>query len=110
MCQNKFTGPGKMGFGFELPGDILPFAVAPGQGWIITASGYVVGTENLHVTSQWAGCGACMFGGEGPFFTHVSCADGTGVFFAGGYGSIERNEVPAGKEFFVDTSLFFCRA
>jgi uncharacterized protein (TIGR00266 family) len=106
-CQNKFSGPGKVGFGFDLPGDILPFAVAPGQGWILTSAGFVCGTENVHVTTQWSGCGACLFGGEGPFFTRVSCADGTGVFFAGGYGSIERHEIPAGKQFFVDTSLFF---
>jgi len=107
MCQNKFPGPGKVGFGFALPGDILPFAVAPGQGWIVTASGFVCGTENVRVSTQWAGCAACMCGGEGPFFTRVYCNDATGVFFAGGYGSIERNEVPAGKHLFVDTSLFF---
>jgi len=107
MCQNKFSGPGKVGFGFDLPGDILPFATAPGQGWIVTASGFVVGTENIHVSTQWAGCAACWFGGEGPFLTKVTTTDGTGVFFAGGYGSIERHEVPAGKTFFVDTSLFF---
>lgn len=108
FCQNKFTGPGNVTFGFLLPGDMLPFAVAPGNGWIVTNQAFVCGTENVNVSTRWSGCGACLCGGEGPFMTKVvSNGDGNGMFFAGGYGSLERHDIQEGKELFVDNGLFF---
>jgi len=87
---------------------MLPFAVAPGNGWILNAGAYVVGTENCVVTSRWAGCGAWICGGEGMFLTKViTNGDVCGMFFAGGYGSLERHDVPQGKQLYVDTGLFF---
>jgi len=107
-CQNKFHGPGKVTFGFETPGDMLPFAVAPGNGWIITSRSFIVGTDNCIVSSRWSGCGAWCCGGEGMFTTKViSNGQGNGMFFAGSYGSIERHDVPQGKVLFVAGSLFF---
>jgi len=106
-CMNTFTGPGKVSFGFHLPGDMLPFAVTPGNGWIICRSSYVVGSQNLIVSSRFAGCSAMCFGGEGAFMTKVTVADGKGMFFAGNYGSLERHEIPAGRSLFVDHGLFF---
>jgi len=107
-CQNEFTGPGKVSFGLKLPGDLLPFSVTPGNGWIISHKSFVCGSDNVRVSSRFAGCFACCCGGEGPFVTKVTVSHKSkGMFFAGNYGTLERHEIPAGKSFFVDTGLFF---
>jgi len=109
FCQNVFSGPGKVSFGLHLPGDLLPFAVTPGNGWVISRRSYICGTDNLVVSSRFAGCAAACCAGEGLFLTKVSIlqGDGQGMFFAGNYGSIERHEIPAGKMFYIDHGLFF---
>jgi uncharacterized protein (TIGR00266 family) len=115
-CQNMFTGPGgegagepgmKVTFGFELPGDMLPFLVKPGEGWVLTRKAFVCGTENCVVSARFAGCLACCFSGEGPFLTKVTVPAGEGMFFAGAYGALERHQVNNGQIFLVDTGLFF---
>jgi len=106
-CQNIFTGAGKVSFGRHLPGDLLPFAVTPGNGWIISRQSYVCGSFNCVVSSRFAGCGMMLCGGEGAFLTKVTTLEGQGMFFGGNYGSLERHEIPAGKVFFVDHGLFF---
>jgi len=105
--QNTFTGPGKVSLGSEMLGDLLPFVVTQGNGWVITRSSYICGTENLKVTSRFSGCGACLCGREGAFLTHVTVLGGTGMFFGGHYGMLERNEVAAGQQLIVDGGLFF---
>jgi len=115
-CQNMFFNVAndlmsKATFGFEYPGDMLPFAVTPGNGWILTRKAFVVGSEFLEVSSRFSGCAACLCSGEGAFLTMVTvppeAANKKGMFFAGSYGSLERHEIPAGKIFYVDTGLFF---
>jgi len=113
-CFNQFEHPGKadqpvkVSFGFDLPGDMLPFGCLPGKGWVLTRKAFVCGTENIEVSSRFAGCMACCFSGEGPFLTKVMTGDGkAGMFFAGSYGAIERHDIDAGKIFFVDNGLFF---
>jgi uncharacterized protein (TIGR00266 family) len=107
-CQNVFTGPGKIAFGFDLPGDILPFLANPGEGWILSTGSFICGTPNTAVSAQFSGCPACMCAGEGPFLVHVSSMDGApAVFYAGDYGAIQRHDVPAGRNFFVKAGLFF---
>jgi uncharacterized protein (TIGR00266 family) len=109
-CQNLFIGPnngGQATFGFELPGDLLPFGCTPGNGWVVTRGGFICGSSNIVVSARFAGCGACCFGGEGPFLTKVSCEQGKGMFFAGAYGALERHDIPGGKMLFVDAGLFF---
>jgi uncharacterized protein (TIGR00266 family) len=115
-CFNKFSHPGResagdspvrVSFGFDLPGDMLPFGVQENKGWVLTRKAFVVGTENVVVSARFAGCMACCFSGEGPFLTKVTVSRGEGMFFAGSYGALERHEIDVGKVFFVDTGLFF---
>jgi uncharacterized protein (TIGR00266 family) len=109
FCLNTFSGPGDVAFGFDLPGDILPFATSDKDGWIVTRSSFVCGTTNLRISAQFIGCLACCCSGEGTFLTHIRSEEGTGnaLFFAGNYGQIQRHEVPDGKTFVVNTGLFF---
>jgi uncharacterized protein (TIGR00266 family) len=106
-CQNKFTGPGTAAFGFDLPGDMLPFAVTNGHGWVVSQGSFICGTPNINVSAKWKGCMNCMCSGEGAFLTHITAPKEAGLFYAGGYGQIQRQEVPAGKCFFVHTGMFF---
>jgi uncharacterized protein (TIGR00266 family) len=106
-CMNTYSGVGKVGLGFELPGDIMTFGATPGQGWILNKGAFVAGTTNLTISAKFIGCCACLFSGEGPFLTHVHVKEGGGMFFAGGFGSIVRHDIPAGRVFFVDNGLFF---
>lgn len=109
-CQNTFTGPGNISFAMDLPGDILPFGITPGAGWILSPGAWICGTDNLKVSSKFSGCAACCCGDEGPFFTHITIQEekgGNGMFYAGGYGVITRHEVPEGKVLFLDNGLFF---
>jgi len=107
-CQNTFTGPGRVAFSFKLPGDMLPFGVAPGAGWILSSGAFVAGTMNCSVSSRWSSCTACICGGESPFITKITSNDGqNAMFYAGGYGAITRHEIPEGKTFCLDNGLFF---
>jgi len=93
-----------------LPGDILPFAVTPGAGWVVASSSFVCGTPNTKVSARFAGCAMCLCGGEGMFLTHVTSTGGKALFYAGSYGQIQRIEVPAGSTALVHTGLFFAAA
>jgi uncharacterized protein (TIGR00266 family) len=107
MCYNMYSGAGTVAFGFDLPGDILPFAATHDQGWCLTNSSFVCGTPNTVVSGKFAGCCMCLFGGEGFFLTTIRAESGTALFYAGGYGQIQRHQVPEGRQFFVNTGLFF---
>eukprot|EP00343_Euplotes_focardii_P007970 CAMPEP_0205822114 /NCGR_PEP_ID=MMETSP0206-20130828/10890_1 /ASSEMBLY_ACC=CAM_ASM_000279 /TAXON_ID=36767 /ORGANISM="Euplotes focardii, Strain TN1" /LENGTH=233 /DNA_ID=CAMNT_0053118109 /DNA_START=67 /DNA_END=768 /DNA_ORIENTATION=- len=108
-CQNTYTGPGMVAFGFEYPGDVLPFAVsAQYGGWVLTKGAFIAGSVNTVVSTRFAGCCASVASGEGAFLTKVTSIDGSpGMFFAGGYGSLERHEVPLHKRLYIDNGLFF---
>jgi len=106
-CLNRYTGPGKISLGFSLPGDMMCFAVGPGAGWILSKGAFVAGSNNITITARFAGLCACIFSGEGPFLTHITCKDGQGMFYAGGFGSIRRHDIAAGQVFIVDHGLFF---
>jgi len=83
-CQNKYTaapGGSEIAFGDDLPGDILPFAVTPGNGWILSHGAFLCGTTNIRVDARFAGCLTCCFGGEGPFFSRITVDDKAGLFF-----------------------------
>lgn len=108
VCQNTFTGPGKITFSQDLPGDVLPFAVIPEEGWILSAGAFICGTPNLKIDGRFAGCAAWLCSGEGAFLTKINVPVGEqGVFYAGGYGALTRHELVAGQTMFVDTGLFF---
>jgi len=98
----------RIGFGFTLPGDMMSFGVTPGNGWILSQGAFIAGSANLRVSGKFTGC-CTAAAGEGWFLTHVHCADkgAPGMFFAGGYGSIVRHDVPPGQVLFVDNGLFF---
>ena len=109
---------------------MLPFAVNPNFGWILSRGSFICGSANINVSSlslspllpllsctslfcsridfffsflvsflltcwllkqvssRFAGCGAACCSGEGPFLTRVTCKQGDGIFYAGGFGSI----------------------
>jgi uncharacterized protein (TIGR00266 family) len=116
-CVNEYTGHaggGAVTFALDLPGDMLPFAVAPGEGngWVVAAGSYVCGTDNLRVSARWAGCKACCCGDVRPWLCKVTIEDEkkegkSGMFWAGGYGALTRHEVQAGQVFYLDNGLFF---
>lgn len=108
-CQVKFTGPGDVVFGDDLPGDMLPFMCEDKEGgdWIVTKGSFFCGTSNLIVSAKWKGCQAWLCSGEGGMLTHIRSEGGSGVFFAGGYGMVERQKVPDGKTLYLNTGLFF---
>ncbi|CEO97126.1 Mitochondrial biogenesis AIM24 [Plasmodiophora brassicae] len=109
LCMNTFNGIGGITFGLKEPGDILPFAVGPGNGWIVSHTTFVCGTDNIKVSAAFPGCMMACCGGEGFFLTHVSMKNHgeSGMFFAGGYGEIIRHDIPAGKTMYIDNGLFF---
>lgn len=111
-CFNTFKGPGQVALTFEngLPGDILPFAVTPGAGWVVATGSFVCGTVNTKVSARFAGCAMCCCGGEGAFLTHITSTDGKALFYAGSYGQIQRIEVPSGTTALVHTGMFFAAA
>ena len=86
--MNRYTGPGYATFSFDTPGDILPFAVTPNHGWILTKKAFIAGTENCDIRSRFAGCCTAGFAGESLFFTKVTTKEPMGMFFAGGFGMI----------------------
>jgi uncharacterized protein (AIM24 family) len=107
-CQNFYTGPGRVTFGFDLPGDMLPFGVTPGAGWILAAGAFVCGTDNITVTARFSGCFACCCGGTNVFLVKITVqGDQNGMFYAGGYGAITRHDVPADKFLWLSRGLFF---
>jgi uncharacterized protein (AIM24 family) len=108
-CFNQYSGAGTVSFSFDLPGDILPFAATYENGWVMSDDGFVCGTPNTVVSGKFPGCCMAIFGGEGFFMTTVRAAQGSGtaLFYAGGYGQLQRHQIPAGSQFFVHTGLFF---
>jgi len=110
-CMNNYVGTGKVTVGFELPGDMLSFGVTRGQGWLLTRAAFVAGSTNLKVSASFAGCATCCCTDEGAFLTSVTideeASEDNGMFLAGSYGMIERNDVPAGKKLYVSNGNFF---
>lgn len=84
----KYKGPGHVTFGFDTPGDILPFAVTPGNGWLFTKGAFVAGTPDLKVSSKFTGCCTGAAAGESAFLTKVTTTENFGICFAGNYGEI----------------------
>jgi len=108
VCLNTFTGPGKITFAQELPGDILPFACAPEEGWVVSSGSFICGTNNLKVDGQFIGCAACLCAQEGAILCKITCTDNNqGVFYAGSYGALTRHEIKDGESMFVEPGLFF---
>jgi len=110
-CMNNYSGAGNVTVGFDSPGDMLAFAVTPSFGWCLTKAAFIAGTNNLKVSSQFAGCAVCCCTDEGPFLTTVridpESNTQSGMFLAGSYGMIERHDVPDGKELYVARGNFF---
>jgi len=108
-CLNTYSGVGLVGLGFLLPGDIVSFEVMPDKGWITSKGAFICGSTNIKVSARFAGCCASMYSGEGLFLTKVTLleGDGPGIFFAGGYGGIDRHDIEAGRQLLIDNGLFF---
>lgn len=106
---NKFTGPGKITIGMDACGNIVPFAVSPGNGWWLSQGAFLAGNPSVRVTGKFPGCLTCLCAGEnykGAALQFVY-AEAPSMFFAGSTGDIVRHEVPAGKTLVVDSGMFF---
>jgi uncharacterized protein (TIGR00266 family) len=106
-CMNDYIGPGRATFGFIEPGDALPFAVTPGDGWILTKKAFVCATPGVEISSRFAGCMTTICTDEGPFFSKITTKESLSIFWAGSYGEIVKHEIPDGKSLIVDGGLFF---
>lgn len=105
---NRYEGTGQVAFGFDLPGDMITMSCTTDQGWILSKGVFICGTSNLCVSGQFGGCCACMFSGEGGMLTHVTTvSQEPNVFFAGGFGNIQKQKVPDGRTLAVNTGMFF---
>jgi len=110
-CQNTYTGTGKVGLGFVLPGDMVHFLVTKGKdnGWMLSPGAFICGSPNTQVTAKWGGCCAGQME-DAAFLTVVRVKEGEegpGSFFAGGYGGINRHIIEAGNSLIIDNGLFF---
>lgn len=108
-CFNTYTGPGRVTFGFNLPGQILPFVVTPETGWIFTPGAFIAGSPSIRVGGKFPGLCACLFSGEsdgGLMMTRVTSEE-PALIFAGGFGDIIRHDLAEGQTLFVDNGLFF---
>lgn len=110
-CFNTYTGPGRVGFSFPLPGDIEAFAVTPEHGWILSQGSFICGTDNVLVSARFTGCLACCTASEGMFVSKVTIMPEEprkpGMFFAGGFGAIKRHDLEPNKIMYVDNGMFF---
>jgi len=113
-CQNKFTGPGYVAFSFKLPGDMVSFSVGKEVGWKLNAGSFVCGTSNIEVNTVFAGCYACICGGEQAFLTKCTVKsdspDEHGMFYAGGYGAITKHDLNEGDTIILSGGCFFACA
>jgi len=109
FCMNKYTGTGEIAFGFDLPGDIVPFTCSSESGWYISKGSFICGTSNLVVSAKWAGCYAFCCSGEGGMLTwvHANSNGDANMFYAGGFGEIRKQAVPSGMTLYVNNGLFF---
>jgi len=107
FCFNRYEGEGEIAFGFDLPGDIIPFACNEELGFVLTKGAFVCGTENICISSKWKGCAAFCCSGEGGMLTHVMSDDGMGIFYAGSFGMIQKQKIPDDLTLCVNTGLFF---
>jgi uncharacterized protein (AIM24 family) len=110
-CLNTYVGSDanqKLSVGFQLPGDLMAFGVSPDNGWVFTYDAFIAGTDNLLVSSRFSSCCACLCGDESMFLSTVQVKKSEmGVVLAGGYGMIERHDVPEGQTLLVSKGLFF---
>lgn len=114
-CQNLHTGPGVVAFGYNLPGDILPFVCTPDNPWIISQGMFICGDSSIVVGAKFKGmhlccdafccAGQCL--GEGPFLTHVTTQSEAAIFYAGGYGEIQQIEIAQNQTLLLNSGLFF---
>lgn len=107
-CMNEFSGAGQVSFGFDLPGDMISMSCTTNEGWILTKGVFICGTNNLCVSGRFTDCCTCCFSGEGGFLTHVTTQSNEGnIFFAGGFGCVQKQRVPDGCVLAVNTGMFF---
>lgn len=108
---SQFRGTGanqKVAIGTKLPGDVMAFGITPGNGFVFTYDAFVAGSANLAVSTRFSGCCACDCADEAPFLTKVTVDDGDmGIVIGGGYGMIERHDIPPGESLYVSRGLFF---
>lgn len=91
-------GPGKVGFVPAPVGDIKPFEVKAGKGFILQKSAYVASTIDVHLDTEWQGFKKGLFG-QSLFMLKVS---GEGQLFVNAFGAIDHHSLKGGESLIVD--------
>lgn len=117
FCFNKYTkiseGQGMLGLSFLLPGDIVPLVCYQDMGWMLSKGAFVCASENIMVGLSCSLCNSIQgsMAGESMFYTKVTMIDAgaqeAGLFYAGGFGAIQKHVVAAGECLYVDNGMFF---
>ena len=104
LFLNEYTcsgGQGVIAFATTLPGKIIPFEVAPGNGIIIQKNAFLAMEKGLdlsiHFQKKFA---SGFFGGEGFVMQRVS---GNGIVFLEIDGYCKEYELQAGEQIIVDS-------
>jgi len=91
-------GSGKVGFVPAPVGDIQPFEVKAGKGFILQKSAYVASTKDVHLDTEWQGFKKGLFG-QSLFMLKVS---GEGQMFVNAFGAMDHHSLKSGESLIVD--------
>lgn len=104
IFQNRYTaagGVGQIAFASSVPGQILPFEIAPGRTIVAQKSAYLASTAGVELSIFFQKkLGAGLFGGEGFIMQKLS---GQGLVFLEIDGSLVEYDLAAGQSMLVDT-------
>ena len=108
MFLNFFELPpgaptGSVTFAHATPGDIVHMHLAQGEQWLLNDGAFLCGTPSIKVGSKFSGFKG-LFGSNELFFVEITTEAESDLWF-GGYGLVERHEIPQGAQFFVDHGI-----
>lgn len=98
---NTFRAPvdgGEILLAPPLPGDIFHLALH-GESLLVQSGSYLASSEGVVTDAKWSGA-KTFFGGEGLIMLRCS---GVGDLLISSYGAIHEIQIPAGKQYTVDT-------
>jgi len=98
---NDYTainGQGEAAFVAAPVGDVKQLDIAPGSGYVIQKSAYVVSTQGIDLDVKWEGFTKGLFG-QGLFMLK---ATGSGQMFINTFGAIDTHTLAPGQTLIVD--------
>jgi uncharacterized protein (TIGR00266 family) len=97
--QAQGPGPGLIAFATKVPGQIMPVAVSPGNGFLVHRHGYLCGTPGIQATAApVAGLGAGLWGGEGFVLQRI---EGSGEAWIELSGEVSTYQLAPGQTMLV---------